>query len=402
MHDPVITAGLIEICALVTDGTHDSPKIQTSGVPFIKGKHISSGRIDFETCDFITEEDHIKCIKRVKPQVGDVLFANIGSVGDVARVTDEREFSIKNIALFRPDPAKVDATYFYYLVVSPAFRGVFLNVRSGAAQPFISLEGFRSHRFPYNPDKTKQRRIGELLSVYDELMENNRRRMALLEEAARLLYREWFVRFRFPGHEHTRITNGVPEGWDDCRVSDFGQVVTGKTPITKEPENYAGDIPFIKTPDMHGNVFVIETETRLTEKGANTQRGKFVPPNTLLVSCIGTIGVVSMTSARAQFNQQINAVLPFEGTHGCYLFFALRDLKEAMEAIGGGATMGNVNKTKFEGLAVLKPATSLLREFHEFCAPLFQQIQLLSVQNLRLRTARDVLVPRLMSGEIAV
>lgn len=81
--------------------------------------------------------------------------------------------------------------------------------------------------------------------------------MALLEEAARQLYREWFVRLRFPGHEHTRITNGVPEGWDDCRVSNFGQVITGKTPSTKEADNYGGDIPFIKTPDMHGNVFVV-------------------------------------------------------------------------------------------------------------------------------------------------
>jgi len=120
------------------------------------------------------------------------------------------------------------------------------------------------------------------------------------------------------------------------------------------------------------------------------------------VSCIRTIGVVSIASSRAQFNQQVNAVVPFESTNGYYLFFALGALKEAMEAIGGGATMGNVNKTKFEGLEVLKPATSLLREFHEFCAPLFRQIQLLSVQNLRLRTARDLLLPRLMNGEITV
>src|SRR5439155_14067352 len=203
------TAGLLSICSLVTDGTHDSPKLQSSGIPFIKGKHISAGRIDFENCDFLAEEDHAKCVKRVKPQIDDVLFANIGSVGDVARVTDEREFSIKNMALFRPDPSKVDPTYFYYLVVSPPFRGVFLNARSGAAQPFISLEAFRSHRFPFNPDKAQQHKIGAILSAYDDLIENNRRRMALFEEAARQLYREWFVRLRFPGHEHTRIVNGV-------------------------------------------------------------------------------------------------------------------------------------------------------------------------------------------------
>ncbi|MGD0310036.1 MAG: restriction endonuclease subunit S [Acidobacteriota bacterium] len=219
------TTGLPDICTLVTDGTHDSPKLQPSGVPFIKGKHISSRRIDFETCNFIAEEDHFKCVKRVKPLVDDVLFANVGSVGDVARVTEEREFSIKNVALFRPDPSKMDPTYFYYLVVSPPFRGVFLNARSGAAQPFISLEAFRSHRFPFNPDKAQQHKIGIILSTYDNLIENNRRRVALLEEEARQLYREWFVRLRFPGHEHTRITDGVPEGWEPRTLSDLCEEV---------------------------------------------------------------------------------------------------------------------------------------------------------------------------------
>jgi type I restriction enzyme S subunit len=92
-----------ELCVLVTDGTHDSPKLQKKGVPFIKGKNISGGRVDFSTCDFITLEDHEEACRRVKPQRGDILFSNIGSVGDTAVVNDDREFSIKNVALFRPD-----------------------------------------------------------------------------------------------------------------------------------------------------------------------------------------------------------------------------------------------------------------------------------------------------------
>ena len=142
-----IKVSLPEICELVTDGTHDSPKLQPSGVPFIKGKHISSGRIDFEACDFITEQDHLKCIQRVKPRTNDVLFSNIGSVGDVARVSDNIEFRIKNVALFRPSPEKVDPLFFYYFVRSSYFREHFLNVRSGSAQPFISLESFRTIQF---------------------------------------------------------------------------------------------------------------------------------------------------------------------------------------------------------------------------------------------------------------
>jgi len=153
---------------------------------------------------------------------------------------------------------------------------------------------------------------------------------------------------------------------------------------------------------MHGNVFVIETETKLTEKGANTQPGKSAPPGTLLVSCIGTIGVVAITSCISQFNQQINAVAPWEECFRYYCFFALKDLKQQMESIGGGATMGNVNKTKFENLDVLRPRISLLREFDNSCSPMFRQIHVLALQNQQLRAARDLLLPRLMNGEITV
>jgi type I restriction enzyme S subunit len=105
---------LEDLCALVTDGTHDSPKLQSEGVPFIKGKHISSGFIDFDNCDYITYDDHLKVIARSNPEKGDTLLSNIGSVGDAAFVNVDFEFSIKNVALLKPDPAKVEPRYLYY------------------------------------------------------------------------------------------------------------------------------------------------------------------------------------------------------------------------------------------------------------------------------------------------
>lgn len=393
---------LVDICTLVTDGTHDSPKLQEIGVPFIKGKHISSGRIDFEDCDFITEEDHIKCAKRVKPQMGDILFANIGSVGDVARVTEDKEFSIKNVALFRPDPKKVDPTYFYYLVVSPNFRGLFLNTRSGAAQPFISLETFRSQRITFNPDKVQQTHIGEILVHYDDLIENNRRRIVLLEQSARLLYKEWFVYLRFPGYEHVKITDGLPEGWKRGKVSDLGQVITGKTPSTKDEANYDGEIPFVKTPDMHGQLIVVKTEQRLSERGANTQANKYIPKGSVMVSCIGTVGVVSIASCSCQTNQQINSVVFDNPNLRYYSYFALSDLKPRLEGMGGGATMDNVNKTKFSGFPVVIPDNNTLTSFHDVVEASFSQIETLARHNACLSRARDLLLPRLMNGEIAV
>ncbi|MBU3665644.1 MAG: restriction endonuclease subunit S, partial [Chthoniobacterales bacterium] len=201
-------ARMEELCELVTDGTHDSPKLQKDGVPFIKGKNISGGTVDFSTCDFITQQDHEEACKRVKPRRGDILFSNIGSVGDTALVKDDREFSIKNVALFRPNSHKVEGSYFYYVVLSPEFRSNVINVRSGAAQPFISLANLRAFEVSYIEDFNTQRRVSGILSAYDELIENSQRRIRILETMARSLYQEWFVNFRFPEHEkHPRVTS---------------------------------------------------------------------------------------------------------------------------------------------------------------------------------------------------
>jgi type I restriction enzyme S subunit len=399
------TTGLPSICLLVTDGTHDSPKLQPSGVPFIKGKHISSGRIDFEICDFIAEEDHAKCIKRVKPQTDDVLFANIGSVGDVARVADDREFSIKNVALFRPDPGKVDPTYFYYLVASPAFRGVFLNARSGAAQPFISLEAFRSHRFPFNPDRDQQNRIGATLSAYDDLIENNRRRMALLEEAARQLHREWFVRLRFPGHEHTRITNGVPDGWarrtlaELCESVDYGYTASAErdevgpkflriTDIVPEVIDWTS-VPFCPIEEGRLAKFrLLEGDIVIARTGATVGYAKRLHkrhPDAVFASYL----------VRLRVKPEIDNLM-------VGIFAESPDYKSYVQSRVGGAAQPNANAKVLSAAEILVPLPSIQRLFRESVEPLIDQREVLQLQNEQLRGAADLLLPRLMSGEIAV
>jgi len=316
-----------DYCLGIYDGPHATPKDSDDGPIFLGIKNITEdGRLDFSEIRHVSENEFSKWTRRVSPQPGDVVFTYEATLHRYAIIPDGFRGCLgRRVALIRPDSSLTDSRYLLYFFLSHGWRKVVEgNVISGATVDRIPLERFPS--FPAAiPSLPVQREVASILSTYDDLIENNRRRMALLEESARLLYREWFVRLRFPGHEHTRIVDGVPEGWMKWRISDFGHVITGKTPSTKESDNYGVEVPFIKTPDMHNNVFVIETETSLTEKGATMQRGKFIPPNTLLVSCIGTIGVVSLTSARSQFNQQINAVLPFEDTYRYYCFFAFKD-----------------------------------------------------------------------------
>lgn len=287
----------------------------------------------------------------------------------------------------------------YYLSY---YQSALKQISQGAAQDNLNLQKLLSFKFKM-PDKKIQDRIAKILSAYDDLIENNLKRITLLEESAELIYKEWFVNFRYPGHERVVSTDETPNGWKNSEVKEFGNIITGKTPSTKKSEYYGGDIKFIKTPDMNKSIYVINTSQTLTVEGAKSQENKFVPKNSILVSCIGTVGVISLTSEPSQFNQQINALVPFEKEYTYYLYFKFKSLKKTLEALGSsGATMTNVNKGKFETIKILNPDKKVIKLFYDQCQVIFRQILNLQYTNERLIEARDILIPKLIKGEIEV
>ncbi len=393
-----------DLCSLITDGKHgDCRNEDNSGYYFISCKDVREGRIHYENARQIVHGDFAETHRRTDLRPGDILLTNSGTIGRLAIAPDDKKTQRttfqKSVAILKPLPEMITSQFLYYSLAVD--RNRLINSAGGAAQKNLLLGELR--RFPIRvPPIAEQAEIAFILSAYDDLIENNRRRIRLLEESARLLYKEWFVRLRFPGHEHVKIIDGVPEGWEKSIVSKLGDVVTGKTPSTKEPDNFGGKIPFIKTPDMHKNPIIVETSQYLSEKGANSQAKKYIPKDSIMVSCIGTVGIVAINAIKAQTNQQINTVIPQKEHFRYYIYFALSDLKSRLEAMGGGATMVNVNKGKFESLPVVIPSDLILQEFHEVCNPMFLQIKNLLIQNKKLKTARDLLLPRLMNGEIEV
>lgn len=392
---------LSEVCSSVRYGYTASASEEACGPKFLRITDIVPESLDWNRVPFCEISDSDK--EKFEVKIDDIVVARTGAtVGYAKQIREDVDAVFASyLVRFRVDPAKANPLYIGKLIESAAYKEFVQSRIGGAAQPNASAPVLGA--FPFHlPSISIQERAANTLSTYDDLIDNNRRRMALLEDSARQLYREWFVRLRFPGHEHTPIVDGVPQGWKKVRVDELGTVLTGKTPSTKDADNYGSDIQFVKTPDMHGNAFVLQTETYLTEKGAKSQANKFLPPGALLVSCIGTVGVVSLSSELCQFNQQINAVIPMEDFLRYYSYFALKDLKPRLDAIGGGVTMANVSKGKFESMDVLRPTSALLRNFDEFSSPVFNQIKVLGQQNQKLRQARDLLLPRLMNGELAV
>ena len=332
------------------------------------------------------------------------LSKNIDTLGYSAIVPDTQRVYLHNqrIGLIEFINESFDKKYIYYLLQTHQYQRTIANTSTGATVHHTSPSKICDYKF-FAPDIKTQKKIADILSAYDDLIENNQKQIKLLEEAAQRLYKEWFVDLHFPGYEHTKIVDGVPEGWKIQSVSEFGKVITGKTPSTSKPEYYGGNIPFVTIPDMHNTVFPLSTEKYLSQEGANTQKNKFLPPNSVMISCIATVGLVNITSEQCQTNQQINSVILKNEKDLYFFYFAMKCIKSLLDGVGSnGATMTNVNKAKFASINILYPKSNLINYFFEFSDPIFRKILILSKESRRLQQARDRLLPKLMSGEVEV
>lgn len=331
----------------------------------------------------------------------DIIFTRTGQVGLVFR----KQYGVVHNNCFTVTTIDEDILlqgFIYYALQEKSFYEEAVSRATGAAQPDLSHGAFNSIQI-YLPPIESQRKITNILNAYDILIENNKKQIKLLEEAAERLYREWFVDLHFPGYENTEIIDGEPEGWKKQKISEFGEIITGKTPSTTKEQYYGGNIPFVKIPDMHNCVYPIVTESTLTTEGANTQKNKFIPKNGIMVSCIATVGLVNIAIEPCQTNQQINSIVLHDERDLYYTYFTMKRLKALLEGVGSnGATMTNVNKTKFGNLEVLYPSNNLRKDYFDYCKPIFEKIYALSVGVHKLSQVRDGLLPKLMSGEIEV
>lgn len=378
-----------------------------SGVPFYCSKEIIqrvNGQ-EVSDCDYIREEayENIKA-KYGVPKCGDLLITTRGTYGVpyIYRADDHFYFADGNLTWLKEFDDFLSVEYLYYWILSYEGQKKIDAIAKGTAQKAVPIALIKDIELLI-PDIETQKHIASILSTYDSLIENNQKQIKLLEEAAQRLYKEWFVDLRFPGYEDARIVDGVPEGWIYRSISEFGEVVTGKTPSTARKEYYGGTVPFVKIPDMHNCIYPFITEDTLTTEGANSQRNKFIPKGSIMVSCIATVGLVNIAVESCQTNQQINSIILNEANNLYYIFFAMKRIKALLEGVGSnGATMTNVNKTKFSNLKVLLPINEIIKAYNDFCKPIFQKIYDLSLANIKLLQARDRLLPKLMSGELEV
>ena len=307
---------------------------------------------NFSNCQFISEEKDQR-LRKGRLSRHDLVMTTRGTIGNVGyyndNITYEKLRINSGMVIFRADTSRLHPKFLYHFLRSPDFIGQTISMRSGVAQPQFPIRDIKRVELP-TPDLAIQTKIASVLSAYDDLIENNRRRMALLEEAARQLYREWFVRLRFPGHEHTRIINGVPEGWERKRRVSAAECVGGGTPSTSDPDCWEdGDVTWVTPTDVTRNkhFVLLDSEKKITEAGLQKSSAKLVPAHAVLMTTPRVGWLFRGCRADGCTNQGFISIVPKETGYSPYLLFHLNERVEEIRAMGSGSTYPEVSRGKF-------------------------------------------------------
>lgn len=378
---------LSECCASIADGDHQAPPKADSGIPFVTISNINStNQFDFTNTMFVPQAYYDSLDSKRKAQKGDVLYSVVGSFGIPVYMRETVPFVFqRHIAILRPNDV-ILPQFLYYTMLSRDFYMMADAAALGAAQRTVSLTALRNMKIAV-PPMDVQKKIVDILSAYDDLIANNQKQITLLEEAAQRLYKEWFVDLRFPGHETTPITDGIPQGWEERNIDDVFSVQYGKMLPTS-----------LLVPNGEYPVY-----------GANGVIGYYTKANcidyvTLITSRGNGSGDVLRTHHKASFVTNNSFVVLPKETYGHFeLPFAYHLMKTLdFKSICTGSAQPQLTNKSISMLNVIVPTPAVVKAFCNIANPMFAKIELLYKQIQAAAEARDRLLPKLMNGEIVV
>ena len=385
-----------DVCVLVTDGSHSSPKSVNDGKYMVSVKDFTDYGFDFASCRMISNDDY-ETLKRngCVPQIDDILIGKDGArfFEDIIIYRQrEKPALLSSIAILRCDKSKILPDFLYYVLRTPSFRqDVKDNYGSGSAIPRIILKDFKRMMVSY-PSLEKQQAIISVLTAIDSKIQANTEINDNLEQQAQSYFQELFV------------DNADPE-WTTGTISDLGAVVGGSTPSKAKPEYYTeSGIAWITPKDLSINKskFVSHGENDITELGLKNSSAAIMPEGTVLFSSRAPIGYIAIAAGEVTTNQGFKSVVPKPEIGTPFVYFFLKNTLPVIEGMASGSTFKEVSGSTMKNVPAVIPDAETLAKFSDFCAPIFAQQRILEEQNQSLATLRDNLLPKLMSGEIDV
>ncbi len=375
--------------------------------PFIKPTDMDIDRRHVTTWEENYSEKAFKRYHRsyIPPKATGVV--TIGTVGEKIFQADQWCFTNQSVNVVIPNEELYDPDFVFYILKINLLKVENANPGTASGRHHVSKSNFCAIKIWVPESKDTQRKIAGILSAYDDLIENNLKRIKLLEEKAQLTYEEWFVRMKFPGHETTPMNEetGLPEGWEEKKVGDITKTSSGGTPSRKKEIEYYenGTIPWVRTGELK-NFILTDAEFKITESGLKNSSAKLFPKNTVLLAMYGnTIGETSFVTKEVCSNQACCAFLVKNKTFLSYFLHQyLLYHKDYILNYRMGAAQENISQSIIQNIKIIYPLEDLLINFEEDISKNYKSIEGLIKQNQLLKEARDILLPRLMTGMIDV
>ena len=423
-----------------------------TGVPFVTPKDMNGVKTIFKTERYLSKIG-LDSVKNYLVPKNSIAVSCIGS--DMGKAYLLSEDSVTNQQINTLIVNKNHNFEFIYYKLS-IMQDYLKSIAGGSATPILNKSHFSEIEIEL-PDLDTQNNFVEKLKYLDKKIQLNTQINQTLEQIAQALFKSWFVDFDPVRAKVQALSDGlsleqaelaamqtisgktpeeltalsqtqpdryaelaetakafpcemvevdgveVPKGWEMKALSDLGQIICGKTPSKSNKEFYGNEVPFIKIPDMHNQAFITQTTDNLSLSGANSQSKKYIPPKSICVSCIATVGLVSMTSKPSHTNQQINSIIPNDEQTSEFLYLSLKQpsmTKYLKDLASGGSATLNLNTSTFSKIEIMTPSKDIIDIFHNKVVYSFEKVLSNSIENKRLNKVRDLLLPRLLNGEI--
>ena len=378
------TYKLKQLCSEIVDCVNKTAPTSDVPTPYkmLRTSDIGDGKINLENLNCVTKEVYEKWTRRGKLQKGDVIFTREAPLGEVGLVREEKNYFLgQRLVLFRANNKMCDGRFLMYSLLWHDNKQAIISKGVGSTVAHLRVPECENIEIKV-PDLDVQHRIADILSAYDDLIENNQKQIKLLEEAAQRLYKEWFVDLRFPGHENTKIVDGVPEEWRKFPLEEIAPVVTGK-----KDANYGdkgGNYPF----------FTCSQETI-------TAPGYSFDTSAVILAGNGDFNV-KLYRGKFEAYQRTYVLAPFDHSNLFNLYFTVQDNMEALAKGASGSTIKFLTKGMLQKILVLTADKKILDKFNDYEENIQQKVEALKKQVEDLTEIRNRLLPKLMSGEVEV
>lgn len=384
------------VCSEIVDCVNKTAPVVEGPTAYkmIRTTNVRNGRIDMNEARYVDEATFIKWTRRVRPCRNDIVLTREAPLGEVGLLrSDEKVFLGQRTMLYRANPKKLDQNFLYYSMIGPYVQAQIMGQGNGSTVEHLRVPDAEKLKIPVAP-LSDQRKIGAILSAYDDLIENNQRRIALLEKMAEEIYREWFVRLRFPGYELTNFGKGIPEGWTVSSLGAIANFTMGQSP-SSEFYNEVGDgLPFNQGVGTYGDRFPRKV-TFCSVSGRKAKQGD------ILFSVRAPVGRINIADCEMIIGRGL-AAISHKKNLNCYLLYLLKVIFANEDIIGNGSIFNSVGKDELNRFAILQPTDSLEKKFDDTASKIDEHISILIRSNEKLIKTRDMLLNRLISGKLSV